>query len=65
MTETMPEHLSWILWTQQEDLLLHFFFPVQTLVSWQSPRTRWHLREFSESGNFECPTAQCGSGHDT
>jgi hypothetical protein len=26
MTETMPEHLSWILWTQQEDLLLHFFF---------------------------------------
>ena len=43
-------------------------FLAQTLASWQSSRTRWYSREFSESGIravqcYDCPTAQCGSGH--
>ena len=46
------------------------FFWVQTLAGWQSPLTRRHSREFSESDIraaqcYDCPTAQCGSGHDT
>ena len=46
-----------------------FFFLVQTWVSWQSPLPRWYSREFSELGIravhcYDCPTAQCGSGHD-
>ena len=47
-----------------------FFFLIQTWVSWQSPLTRWYSRELSESGIravlcYDCPTAQCGSRHDT
>jgi hypothetical protein len=46
------------------------FFLFHTLAGWQSPLTRpQYSREFMESGItavqcYDCPTAQCGSGHD-
>ena len=54
----------------QPGLLRKFFWRVQTWVSWQSPVTRWYSRELAESGIraaqcYDCPTAQCGGGHDT